>query len=249
MLYVLLDENLHRPRVYRRGTPTVSPSLCDFIKDYSPKTVEAICGIPECLIVEAALIFGKSAKRAVALEHGGQPKHVSACTRTTRFIICIWPPAKSASPAAGRSRSPDSPTPWAAEKSAAWRICCPAIASVENDAQRGEVERFWRRPFGRIAAKAGLPALEQFEALAARQAESDLDSLHQSGGVGAGSRLDRESAAPSRAGYRPGRLSPDRHESLGSCAPAGGPVERKRRRHDQLRTACHLHAEACRPAR
>ncbi len=74
MLYVLLDENLHRPRVYRRDTPTVSPSFWSFIKDYSPKTVEAICGIPECLIVEAALIFGKSAKALVALEHGRQPK-------------------------------------------------------------------------------------------------------------------------------------------------------------------------------
>ncbi len=44
----------------------------------------------------------------------------------------------------------------------------PGYRSVENDAQRGAVERFWRRPPGAISrASLVCPHLEQFEALAA----------------------------------------------------------------------------------
>jgi ferredoxin-nitrate reductase len=42
----------------------------------------------------------------------------------------------------------------------------PGYRSVENPQHRDEVERHWGVPFGSIAAKPGLAALEQFEALA-----------------------------------------------------------------------------------
>ena len=78
--------------------------LRENVKDYSPKVVEAICGVPECLIVEAALIFGKSARARCRSGAWASIRALSVCTRTTRSIICIWPPARSASPAAGRFR-------------------------------------------------------------------------------------------------------------------------------------------------
>jgi ferredoxin-nitrate reductase len=43
----------------------------------------------------------------------------------------------------------------------------PGYRGVTNSQHRQEVERFWRLPFGSIGAEPGLPALEQFEALAA----------------------------------------------------------------------------------
>jgi ferredoxin-nitrate reductase len=42
----------------------------------------------------------------------------------------------------------------------------PGYRSVQNAKQRQEVERYWGVPFGRISSEPGLPALEQFEALA-----------------------------------------------------------------------------------
>src|SRR5574341_75701 len=65
MLYVLLDENLIDREFVARHTHGFA-ALLNVIKNYSPRAVEEICGVPECLIVEAALIFGK-AQNALSL--------------------------------------------------------------------------------------------------------------------------------------------------------------------------------------
>ena len=65
MLYVLLEENLiDRDFVARHADGFAE--LLKVIKKYPPRVAEEICGVPECLIVEAALIFGK-AKRPLSL--------------------------------------------------------------------------------------------------------------------------------------------------------------------------------------
>jgi anaerobic selenocysteine-containing dehydrogenase len=65
MLYVLLDENLIDREFVAQHTNGFS-ALIHVVKDYAPRVAQEICGIAECLIVEAALIYGK-AQRALSL--------------------------------------------------------------------------------------------------------------------------------------------------------------------------------------
>ena len=121
-------------------------------------------------------------------------------------------------------------------------MCTNAEASRRTSNAIGACRSAASRP------EPGLPALEQFEALA-KVSSKRSGSLHQSRGFGAGHRSHRESAAPSGTGCRPRRLPSDRDQPVRSCALAGGAMERERRRHDQLRAAHLLHAEIGRTAR
>jgi assimilatory nitrate reductase catalytic subunit len=69
MLYVMLEENLVDRDFVARHTEGFA-GLLKVIKKYSPRIAEEICGLPECLIAEAALIFGK-ADRALSLRSMG----------------------------------------------------------------------------------------------------------------------------------------------------------------------------------
>jgi anaerobic selenocysteine-containing dehydrogenase len=65
MLYVLFEENLLDREFIAQHTNGLR-GLAAAVRQYAPKTVAEICGVPESLIVEAALIFGK-AKSAMSL--------------------------------------------------------------------------------------------------------------------------------------------------------------------------------------
>ena len=75
-----------------------------------------------------------------------------APTRSTPSSTATWPPAASASPAWGRSRSPASPTPWAGARSAGWPTCSPRIMDFDNPDHRDRVQRFWDAPAHRRQA-------------------------------------------------------------------------------------------------
>ena len=102
----------------------------------------------------------------------------AAPTRSMRSSTAIWPPAASASPAWGRSRSPASPTPWAGAKSAAWPTCSPPTwTSRTRDIATACSASGSRRD---IAAKPGLKAVDMFDAVA-DGASRRCGSWHQSG--------------------------------------------------------------------
>ena len=164
MLYVLLDENL-LDREFITGHTNGFAKLLDFIRDYSPKAVEAICGVPECLIVEAALIFGKSAK-ALSLWSMGVNQSSVGVHKNNAIHNLHLATGKIGKPGCGPFSLTGQPNAMGGREVGGLAHMLPGYRDVENDAQRSEVEKFWRRPFGSIAAKAGLPALEQFEALA-----------------------------------------------------------------------------------
>jgi anaerobic selenocysteine-containing dehydrogenase len=68
MLYVLIEENLvDRDFISRHARGF--EALKEVIKKYPPKVAEETCGVPECLIVEAALIFAMARGRCHS-EHG-----------------------------------------------------------------------------------------------------------------------------------------------------------------------------------
>ena len=164
MLYVLLDENLIDRDFVARHTNGFG-ELIKCVKSYAPKTVETICGIPECLIVEAALIFGKSAKAlslwSMGINQSSVGVHKNNAINNLHLIT-----GKIGKPGCGPFSLTGQPNAMGGREAGGLSHMLPGYRSVDNDTQRGEVERFWRRPLGSIAARPGLPALEQFEALA-----------------------------------------------------------------------------------
>jgi ferredoxin-nitrate reductase len=164
MLFVLLDENL-LDREFITGHTNGFAKLLGLIKSYPPKSVEAICGIPESLIVEAALIFGK-AKNALSLWSMGVNQSSVGVPKNNAIHNLHLATGKIGKPGCGPFSLTGQPNAMGGREVGGLAHMLPGYRDVENDAQRSEVEKYWRRPFGSIAAKAGLPALEQFEALA-----------------------------------------------------------------------------------
>ena len=165
MLHIVIDENLIDREFVARHTNGFA-ELIKNVKEYSAKTVEAICGIPECLIVEAALIFGKSAN-ALSLWSMGINQSTVGVRKNNAINNLHLVTGKIGKPGCGPFSLTGQPNAMGGREAGGLSHMLPGYRSVENDAQRGAVEKFWRRPPGAISAQPGLPALEQFEALAA----------------------------------------------------------------------------------
>ncbi len=165
MLHIVIDENLIDREFVARHTNGFA-ELLNNVKQYSAKTVEAICGIPECLIVEAALIFGKSAN-ALSLWSMGINQSTVGVHKNNAINNLHLVTGKIGKPGCGPFSLTGQPNAMGGREAGGLSHMLPGYRSVENDAQRGAVEKFWRRPPGTISTQPGLPALEQFEALAA----------------------------------------------------------------------------------
>ncbi len=87
----------------------------------------------------------------------------TAPTRSTPSSTATWPPAASASPAWGRSRSPASPTPWAGARSAASPTSLPPTCISTPETRSTGSAGSGARP--RIADKPGLKAVDMFRAV------------------------------------------------------------------------------------
>ena len=165
MLYVLLDENLIDRQFIARQTKGFA-ALLDTIKRYSPKLAEKICGVPECLIVEAALIFGM-AKTAMSLWSMGVNQSSAGVHKNNAIHNLHLATGKIGKPGCGPFSLTGQPNAMGGREVGGLAHMLPGYRSVENSKHRQEVERFWGVPCASISPKPGLPALEQFEALAA----------------------------------------------------------------------------------
>lgn len=164
MLYVLLDENLIDREFIAQHTNGFS-DLLKTIKNYSPKTVETVCGVPECLIVEAALIFGKAA-RALSLWSMGVNQSTVGVHKNNAINNLHLVTGKIGKPGCGPFSLTGQPNAMGGREVGGLSHLLPGYRSVQNARHREEVERSWGLPFGSISSEPGLPALEQFEALA-----------------------------------------------------------------------------------
>ena len=164
MLYVLLDENLI-DRDYIAQHTNGFGALIKVIKNYAPKTVQDICGIPECLIVEAALIFGK-AERAMSLWSMGVNQSTVGVHKNNAIHNLHLATGKIGKPGCGPFSLTGQPNAMGGREVGGLANLLPGYREVQNSLHRDEVERYWGVPFGRIAPEPGLAALEQFEALA-----------------------------------------------------------------------------------
>ena len=164
MLYVLLDENLIDREFVAQHTNGFG-ALIKAVKDYAPKVAQEICGIAECLIVEAALIFGK-AERAMSLWSMGVNQSSVGVHKNNAIHNLHLVTGKIGKPGCGPFSLTGQPNAMGGREVGGLSHQLPGYRSVENSQHRDQVEQYWGVPFGRIAPEPGLAALEQFEALA-----------------------------------------------------------------------------------
>src|SRR5262245_43985399 len=164
ILYVLLDENLIDRDFIVRHTNGFG-ALINAVKNYPPKTVEGICGIAECLVVEAALIFGK-AKNVMSLWSMGVNQSTVGVGKNNAINNLHLATGKIGKPGCGPFSLTGQPNAMGGREVGGLSHLLPGYRSVANAQHRDEVERFWGVPLGRIAPEPGLAALEQFESLA-----------------------------------------------------------------------------------
>jgi len=165
MLYVLLDKNLIDRAFVAEHTQGFA-ALLNTIKSYAPKAAEKICNVPECLIVEAALIFGK-AENAMSLWSMGVNQSTAGVQKNNAIHNLHLATGKIGKPGCGPFSLTGQPNAMGGREVGGLSHMLPGYRKVENATHREEVECFWGVPYGRISPAPGLPALEQFEALAA----------------------------------------------------------------------------------
>jgi ferredoxin-nitrate reductase len=164
LLYVLLDENLI-DREFISQHANGFADLSKSVKNYAPKIVEEICAVPECLIVEAALIFGK-AKNALSLWSMGVNQSSVGVHKNNAINNLHLVTGKIGKPGCGPFSLTGQPNAMGGREVGGLAHMLPGYRSVQNPRHREAVEQAWGLPFGSIGAQPGLPALEQFEALA-----------------------------------------------------------------------------------
>lgn len=164
MLYVLLDGNLI-DREFVAAHTNGFGALINAVKDYTPGVAQEICAIPECLIVEAALIFGK-AKRAMSLWSMGVNQSTVGVHKNNAIHNLHLVTGQIGKPGCGPFSLTGQPNAMGGREVGGLSHLLPGYRSVESPRHRDEVERHWGLPFGSIAPEPGLAALEQFEALA-----------------------------------------------------------------------------------
>jgi ferredoxin-nitrate reductase len=164
LLCVLIESNLIDSDFVARHTHGFR-DLEQLVRRYPPKVAEEICGVAECLIVEAALIFGM-AQSALTLWSMGVNQSSIGVQKNNAIINLHLATGKIGKRGSGPFSLTGQPNAMGGREVGGLSHMLPGYRSVENGKHREEVERFWRVPFGRIAPAPGLPALEQFEALA-----------------------------------------------------------------------------------
>ena len=153
MLYVLLDENLIDREFVAQHTNGFG-ALINAVKDYAadawPKRFAAS---PECLIVEAALIFGK-AERAMSLWSMGVNQSTVGVHKNNAIHNLHLATGKIGKPGCGPFSLTGQPNAMGGREVGGLSHMLPGYRSVENPQHRDEVERHWGVPFGSIAPEA-----------------------------------------------------------------------------------------------
>lgn len=119
----------------------------------------------ECLIVEAALIFGKS-KSALTLWSMGVNQSSVGVHKNNAIINLHLATGQIGKPGSGPFSLTGQPNAMGGREVGGLAHVLPGYRGVQDPRHREVVEQYWGVPRGRIAPEPGLPALEQFEALA-----------------------------------------------------------------------------------
>ncbi|MBI4489405.1 MAG: molybdopterin-dependent oxidoreductase, partial [Deltaproteobacteria bacterium] len=163
MLYVLIREGLIDQDFVSQHTKGFA-EIRDIIEKYPPEAAEKICGIPECLIVEAALIFGK-AEKALTLWSMGINQSTVGVHKNNAIHNLHLATGKIGKPGCGPFSLTGQPNAMGGREVGGMAHLLPGYREVANALHREEVTRFWRAPPERISPTPGLSALDLFEAV------------------------------------------------------------------------------------
>jgi ferredoxin-nitrate reductase len=164
MLYVLVKEWLIDEDFVARHTKGFAEMMA-LVEKYPPKVAEKICGVPECLIVEAAMIFGK-ATTALTLWGMGINQSTVGVHKNNAIHNLHLATGKIGKPGCGPFSLTGQPNAMGGREVGGMAHLLPGYREVTNAYHREEVARFWRIPPERILPNPGLSALDLFEALA-----------------------------------------------------------------------------------
>jgi len=164
MLYVLIEEDLIDHDFIAHHTRGFV-ALKEVVKKYPPRVTEEICGVPECLIVEAALIFGM-AKTAMSLWSMGVNQSAVGVHKNNAIHNLHLSTGKIGKPGCGPFSLTGQPNAMGGREVGGLSHMLPGYRSIKERKDRQEVARFWGVPAERISPEPGLSALEMFEAMA-----------------------------------------------------------------------------------
>ena len=145
--------------------------IAALVERYPPDVAEKTCGIPECLIVEAAVIFGK-AERALSLWSMGINQSTVGVHKNNAIHNLHLATGKIGKPGCGPFSLTGQPNAMGGREVGGMAHLLPGYREVANALHRKEVARLWRIPPGRISPTPGLSALALFEALAHRKVKA-----------------------------------------------------------------------------
>jgi ferredoxin-nitrate reductase len=164
MLHVLAKQDLLDRDFIERNTRGFA-ELTKVINGYPPDLAEKICGVPECLIVEAALIFGKSDK-ALTLWSMGVNQSTVGVHKNNAIHNLHLATGKIGKPGAGPFSLTGQPNAMGGREVGGMSHLLPGYRDIADPLHRAQVARRWRISPDRISPKPGLSAMDLFEAMA-----------------------------------------------------------------------------------
>jgi anaerobic selenocysteine-containing dehydrogenase len=161
---VLVKESLVAPDFIAKHTRGFQETMA-MVEKYTPEAAERICGVPECLIVEAAMIFGK-AEKALSLWSMGVNQSTVGVHKNNAIHNLHLATGKIGRPGCGPFSLTGQPNAMGGREVGGLASLLPGYRSVTNPRHREEVAGFWGVPPERIPSKPGYSALDLFEAMA-----------------------------------------------------------------------------------
>jgi ferredoxin-nitrate reductase len=163
MLHVLIREDLVDMGFIVKHTNGFAETI-DRVKNYSPKTAERICGVPACLIEEAAMIFGR-AERAMTLWSMGVNQSTVGVHKNNAIHNLHLATGKIGKPGCGPFSLTGQPNAMGGREVGGMAHLLPGYREVSNAHHREDVARVWGIPGERISPEPGLSAIDLFEAI------------------------------------------------------------------------------------
>lgn len=170
MLHVLAKESLMDPNFVVKHTNGFAETM-SVVEKYPPHVAEKICGVPECLIVEAAMIFGK-ADRAMSLWSMGINQSTVGVHKNNAIHNLHLATGKIGKPGCGPLSLTGQPNAMGGREVGGLSHMLPGYREVQNPIHREEVARLWGVPSENISSQPGYSALDLFEAVAERKVKA-----------------------------------------------------------------------------
>jgi assimilatory nitrate reductase catalytic subunit len=165
MLHVCLWEDLIDPAYIDAHTEGFA-ELKQIVRDYTPQSVAATCGISEDDLVQAARWFGAS-KATLSLYCQGLNQSASGTDKNAALINLHLATHQIGKPGAGPFSLTGQPNAMGGREVGGMANLLSAHRELSNPAHRAEVARLWGVP--EVPARPGKTAVEMFEAI--RQGE------------------------------------------------------------------------------